>query len=119
MVDEALATVPEIDPDALAAQLPPRGYLLIDVREPNEYTEAHIPGALNFPRGFLEVRADLEHHKRDERLADRSQRIVCYCGGGNRSALAAKSLHGMGFDRVSSLKGGWAEWTSLGLATEG
>src|SRR5690348_14865977 len=92
-VAEALARVEEVEP----AEVPGlQGFTVIDVREPDEYEEGHVPGAWNFPRGFLEVRADLTHHKRDPRLADRSMKIVCYCGGGNRSALAAKTLKEMG-----------------------
>lgn len=90
----------------------------MDVREPDEFAEGHIPGARNYPRGFLEVRADLEHYKRDPALADRSQKIVLYCGGGHRSALAAKVLVEMGFTDVLSLKGGWTEYTSRGLPVE-
>jgi len=40
----------------------------------------------------LEVKADLKHPKKDERLANRDQKIICYCGGGHKSALAAKTL---------------------------
>jgi rhodanese-related sulfurtransferase len=114
-VQAALEVVQEVDFDEL-----PRltDYWVMDVREQDEYAEGHIPGARNYPRGFLEVRADLEHYKRDPALADRSQKIVLYCGGGHRSALAAKVLVEMGFTDVLSLKGGWTEYTSRGLPVE-
>ena len=88
MVAAARETVPEIEPADLAARA---GASVIDVREPDEFAAGHLPGARHFPRGFLEVRADLEHPKRDPWLADRERKLVLYCGGGNRSALAARS----------------------------
>jgi len=114
-VQAALEVVKEVDIDDLPSLT---DYWLMDVREPDEFAEGRLPGARNYPRGFLEVRADLEHYKRDPALADRSQKIVLYCGGGHRSALAAKVLVEMGFTDVLSLKGGWTEYTSRGLPVE-
>lgn len=88
------------------------------VREPDEYAAGHLPGARSYPRGFLEVRADLEHYKRDPWLADRSRRLVLYCGGGHRSALAAHTLQQMGFTDVRSLAEGWTGWTARNLPIE-
>jgi rhodanese-related sulfurtransferase len=116
-VAEALAVVPELTPDQVNQRLA-AGYLLLDVREPEEFEAGRLPGAINIPRGMVEVRADREHHKKDERLQDRSQRIICYCGGGYRSALAAKALKEMGFGEVYSMAGGWRGWTERGLPTE-
>jgi rhodanese-related sulfurtransferase len=94
------------------------GWHFVDVREPDEYAEGHVPGARSSPRGFLEVRADLEHKKRDPWLADRSRKLVLYCGGGHRSALAAQTLQQMGFRDVVSLAGGWSVWTERGYPVE-
>jgi len=110
-VTEALADVREIDPDDLGEM---EDYVILDVREADEFEAGHIPGAVHVPRGFLEVRADLEHPKRDPSLADRNQKFVCYCGGGHRSALAAKTLLDMGFADAVSLRGGWKAWESKG-----
>lgn len=121
-VREALATVTEIAPEELRRLLdrPDRGGIeLLDVREPDEYTAGHLPGARSYPRGFLEVRADLEHPKRDPWLADRSRRLILYCGGGHRSALAARALQQMGFADVRSLAEGWTGWTARGFPVEG
>ena len=118
-VREALTEVTEITVDEasrLLAEDP--NWSFLDVREPDEYAEAHIPGARNSPRGFLEVRADLEHEKRDPGLADRSQKLVLYCGGGNRSALAARTLQQMGFAEVLSLAGGFKAWLEAELPTD-
>ena len=121
-VAEALRVVEEVRPAEVLRRLgaPDReGWHLLDVREPDEFAEGHIPGARNSPRGFLEVRADLEHHKRDPWFADRERPLLLYCGGGNRSALAARTLQQMGFRRVVSMAGGWAAWLELGYPVEG
>jgi rhodanese-related sulfurtransferase len=121
LVREALATVPEVSPEEVRGLLERSdrgGVELIDVREADEYEAGHLPGARHYPRGFLEVRADLEHPKRDPWLADRSRRLILYCGGGHRSALAARALQQMGFTDVRSLAGGWTAWTRHGYPTE-
>ena len=120
-VREALKTVEEISPEGAARILekPDRaGWEFLDVREPDEFKDGHIPGARNFPRGFLEVRADLEHPKRDPWLEDRGRKMILYCGGGHRSALAGKSLQEMGFLRVLSLAEGWTGWVKRDLPVE-
>lgn len=114
-VQEALRTVRELSVQE-AAEL--EGWLLLDVREPDEFAAGRPPGAVNVPRGFLEVKADLEHPKRDVRLADRSQKVACFCGGGVRSAMAAKTLQEMGFGEVVSVRGGWTAWAEAGLPAE-
>ena len=117
-VDEALAVVDEIEAEEARRLLeaPDRdGWHFVDVREPDEYAAGHIPGARNIPRGFLEVKADLVHPKRDAWLEDRRRPLILYCGGGHRSALAARTLLEMGFNRVVSLRGGWTEWTEKKL----
>ena len=120
-VREALAAVEEISPEGAAQILekPDRaGWDFVDVREPDEFAAGHIPGAQNFPRGFLEVRADLEHTKRDPWFEDRRRKMILYCGGGHRSALAGKTLQEMGFRRILSLAGGWTGWVERELPVE-
>ena len=121
LVREALEIVPEISPDEARALLdaPDRGgWSFVDVREHDEWALGRIPGARHLPRGFLEVRADLQHPKRDPWLADRRRRLVLYCGGGNRSALVAQTLLAMGFSEVVSLAEGWSGWTRRGQPVE-
>jgi rhodanese-related sulfurtransferase len=117
LVDEALKQIEEIAPEEAKRLLDVpehEGWYFLDVREPDEIAAGCIPGARNVPRGFLEVRADLEHAKRDPWLADRARPLVLYCGGGNRSALATHTLQKMGFSRVVSLREGWSGWTKRG-----
>ena len=118
---EALESVEEIAPEEAARLLeaPEReGWHFVDVREESEFAAGHVPGAVLVPRGFLEVKADLSHPKRDPWLEERSRKLVLYCGGGHRSALAAKTLAEMGFVRVVSLREGWAGWTKRGYPVE-
>ena len=120
-VRKALESVEEISPENAAQILEKAdraGWDFVDVREPDEFAAGHIPGARNFPRGFLEVRADLEHYKRDPWLEDRGRKMILYCGGGHRSVLAGKTLQEMGFLRVLSLAGGWTGWVERDLPVE-
>jgi rhodanese-related sulfurtransferase len=120
-VDRALRAIEEIPPEEALRRLqaPDReGWHFVDVREPEEYAEGHLPGAKHSPRGFLEVRADLEHYKRDAWFADRSRPLILYCGGGHRSALAAWTLRQMGFGRAVSMAEGWTGWTERGFPVE-
>lgn len=121
LVTEALERVVEISPEEAHRRLaaPDReGWHFVDVREPDEFEAGHIPGARLSPRGFLEVKADLEHPKRDPWWADRQRKLVVYCGGGHRSALAARSLLEMGFERVVSMAEGWRGWSTRGYPIE-
>src|SRR6266700_365999 len=85
------------------------GTFLIDVREQDEWTEGFIPGARWIPRGFLEMRIE-------EQVPEHSSDIILYCAGGNRSALAARSLAELGYTNVKSMAGGFSAWKRAGLA---
>jgi molybdopterin/thiamine biosynthesis adenylyltransferase/rhodanese-related sulfurtransferase len=82
--------------------------LLLDVREPDEWQEGHLPGAIHIPRGNLESRVE-------GLLQDRSAEIVVYCASGNRSAFAARTLGELGYERVASLAGGFVDWKRNGF----
>lgn len=120
-VNAALSRIDEISPQETRRllEVPDReGWHIVDVREPDEFAAGRIPGARNIPRGFLEVRADLDHAKRDPWLADRTRKLVLYCGGGNRSALAAQTLQEMGFETIVSMAGGFSGWTRCDYPVE-
>ena len=111
IVMEALQTVPEVAPADLQSRLSGgEQIVVIDVREPEEFARGKIPGAYTIPRGVLEMQID-------GRLP-REATVVLYCGVGGRSALAAKSLAEMGYDKVENLQGGWSAWTNSGLPVE-
>ena len=83
-------------------------WVLIDVREQDEYRAGHLPGAIGCGRGILEYHiADL--------VPETDREIVLYCRGGHRSALAADSLREMGYTNVASMSGGFREWASRGF----
>jgi molybdopterin/thiamine biosynthesis adenylyltransferase/rhodanese-related sulfurtransferase len=108
LLEQARAVVPEVSPESVAARLrSDDAPVLLDVREPDETAEGHLPGALLVPRGNLELRV--------ERMVEREREVVIYCGSGVRSVLAAKTLLDLGYSRVSSLAGGFGRWSDLGL----
>lgn len=86
-------------------------FLLVDVREDNEWERGHIPGAVHMGRGIIE--RDIE-----QAVPDHAAKLVLYCGGGFRSALAADNLQKMGYTNVISMDGGWRGWNEAGLPTE-
>src|SRR5438132_14379848 len=113
LVAEAKKNIREISPTEAAAKLKSGDALSIDVREKDEWDEEHIPGAIHLSRGTIEL--DIE-----EKVPDTNAMIICHCGGGGRSALAAESLQKMGYQNVRSMAGGFKAWKALGSrATKG
>jgi rhodanese-related sulfurtransferase len=84
---------------------------LIDVREDNEWNEAHAAGAEHYGKGIIE--RDIEAS-----VPDKSTELILYCGGGYRSALAADVLQQMGYTNVWSMAGGWKAWKESGAPVE-
>jgi len=85
-------------------------FLLVDVREDNEWANGHLPGAVHMGRGIIE--RDVE-----TAVPDSSTKMILYCGGGFRSALVADNLQKMGYTDVESMDGGWRGWNEAGLPT--
>jgi len=85
--------------------------VLIDVREESEWARGHLPGAIHLGKGVIE--RDIE-----QRLPDAGAKVVLYCGGGFRSALAADNLQKMGYTNVESMDGGWKGWLEAGFPTQ-
>lgn len=83
--------------------------LIVDVREPAEFAEGHVPGAINLPRGQLEFRV-WAHLGYPEKL-DMKKKITVYCGNGNRSLLAAKTLKDLKLADVTAVDMKFEEWT--------
>ena len=111
IVEQARAVIPECEASDLRVMLEDgEPILVIDVREHHEFEAGHLAGSLHIGKGVLE--RDIEKHS----IPDNA-RIVLYCGGGFRSALAAESLQRMGYSNVYSLWGGWRSLVTEGLAS--
>jgi molybdopterin/thiamine biosynthesis adenylyltransferase/rhodanese-related sulfurtransferase len=84
-----------------------QNFVLVDVREKNEWNEGHIPGAVHVPRGYLELQIE-------EAVPDKSKKVVLYCAGGVRSLMAGSTLQQMGYHDVVSMAGGFGQWKASG-----
>ena len=107
MLAEAKAAVREIDPAQAEQELSADKAVVLDVREPDEYEQGALPGAVHIPRGTLETSVE-------GRIPDKSSHLVVYCAGGTRSAFAAKTLQELGYTDVSSVIGGFNRWKDEG-----
>ncbi len=108
IMDEARKEVKEVSVQEAKDLLDRDGnFLLLDVREKEEYREGHLEGAISLPRGFLEIKVE-------STIPDKSVPIVAYCAGGVRSLLAAKALKEMGYENVISMSGGFTAWKTAG-----
>ncbi len=111
LVAEARAAVTTTTPDQVKSRLDAGEELVvIDVREPDEWQQGTVPGAHTVPRGVLEGQVDAQ--------VPRDATVVLYCGGGGRSALAARNLKEMGFDKVESMDGGFKAWADAGFPVD-
>ena len=112
IVNDAKSRVKEIDIEGYRKmQAAGEPHLLIDVREDNEWAAGHASGAVHLGKEIIE--RDIE-----ARVPDKNTRLVLYCGGGFRSALAADNLQKMGYTDAISLDGGWKAWQQVGLPVE-
>lgn len=112
LVDDAKNRIEEITPDEVREKLDSdKDFVLLDVREQDEWEDSRITGAEYLGRGVIE--RDIE-----ERYPNTDEEIVLYCGGGYRSALAADNLQKMGYKNVKSLAGGFRSWIEAGYPIE-
>lgn len=109
LVNDAKTRIAEIDV-AGYRQLVDSGvpFVLVDVREESEWAAGRADGAIHLSKGIIE--RDIE-----SRIPDKAAKVVLYCGGGFRSALAADNLRKMGYSDPVSLDGGWKAWLEAGL----
>jgi molybdopterin/thiamine biosynthesis adenylyltransferase/rhodanese-related sulfurtransferase len=106
LLASAKAEITEVTTD-VAAQYAADGHVWLDVREPDEYAEGAIEGAIHIPRGHLEAQIEA-------RIPDKSTPVVVYCAGGVRSAFAARTLGELGYATVESMDGGFGRWKDEG-----
>jgi len=113
LVNEAKSRVKECTVDDVKGMLDAgEAFRLVDVREESEWANGHLPRAIHLSKGVIE--RDVE-----KTITDTDEKIVCYCGGGFRSALVADNLRKMGYTNVWSMDGGWRGWNERGYETEG
>ena len=111
-IKQVKAQIDETDPSAVSEVLGADGVVIIDVREQDEWSAGHIPGAKFVTRGHLESRIE-------GAAPNRSDRVILYCASGNRSALAAKTLREeLGYEHVESMTGGFTLWKDRGYAVD-
>jgi len=111
LMSEARKEVKELSVDEVQKLTTKNGkYLILDVREKEEYREGHLDGSVSIPRGFLEMRVE-------SAIPGKSTPIIAYCAGGVRSLLAAKDMKEMGYQEVISMSGGYSAWKAAGHQT--
>jgi molybdopterin/thiamine biosynthesis adenylyltransferase/rhodanese-related sulfurtransferase len=108
LLSAAKAQITEVD-TAGAEQRITDGAVVLDVREPDEYDQGALNGAVHIPRGHLEAQVET-------RIVDKQSPVVVYCAGGVRSAFAAKTLAELGYSNVVSMAGGFGKWKDEGRA---
>ena len=110
IVNDAKSRIREVPVDETRDRMKD-GAKLIDVREDNEWEQAHAQGAIHMARGIIE---------RDivQSFPEKDAELILYCGGGYRSALSADMLQRMGYTNVFSMAGGWKAWRDAGAPVE-
>ena len=107
LLRDTKSRIREIDTAEAAAAVEAPGTVVLDVREPDEYEQGALPGAVHIPRGHLESQVE-------GRVPDHAARVVVYCAGGTRSAFAADTMAQLGYSDVVSVIGGFNKWKDEG-----
>lgn len=105
MADDARARVDEVLPeqvDSLIAE----GAVVVDIRDPDEHADFHIPGSINISRGKLEMNVEGE-------IPDLDTVVITYCNAYNRGALSAATLKDMGYQNARFIAGGLNAYKEL------
>src|SRR5215475_2073285 len=107
LLAQTKARIAEVDTAETDERRKLPGTVLLDVREPDEYDQGALPGAIHIPRGHLESQVE-------GRITDHDAHVVVYCAGGTRSAFAADTLGQLGYGDVVSVVGGFNKWKDEG-----
>jgi rhodanese-related sulfurtransferase len=120
LIAQVAGEVAELFPwEVIERQQAGENFLLLDVRCPSEYQVMHIADSLNVPRGILETACDYGYEETEPELVEaRDRNILVICRSGNRSVLAAHTLHLLGYEKVYSLKTGLRGWNDYELLLE-
>jgi rhodanese-related sulfurtransferase len=117
MMEAANAAVPRITPAQAREMIAKDNALVVDVRDAPEVAKSgKVAGAIHVSRGMLEFRADPESPYHDKSF-DKGKALILYCASGGRSALSAKTLKDMGYDKVFNL-GAFKDWAESGGQVE-
>lgn len=113
LVQEAKASIENLTPDQVEAEMASGNVTLLDVRDAPELANGTIPGAVHASRGMLEFYADPSspYHKPE---LNPDSRVILHCASGGRSALAAQTLREPGYNDVAHLDGGFKAWQAAG-----
>ncbi|MGH9121269.1 MAG: molybdopterin-synthase adenylyltransferase MoeB [Acidimicrobiales bacterium] len=109
LLQDAKSRIREVDTATAEEEMARPGTVVLDVREPDEYEQGALPGAIHIPRGHLESQVE-------SKLIDKAAPVVIYCAGGTRSAFAADTLGQLGYQDVVSVVGGFNRWKDEGRA---
>jgi sulfur-carrier protein adenylyltransferase/sulfurtransferase len=107
LLAQTKARITEVDTAEADERRKLPGTVLLDVREPDEYDQGALPGAIHIPRGHLETQVE-------GRILDHDAPVIIYCAAGVRSAFAAETLGLLGYSNVASMKGGFGRWKDEG-----
>jgi rhodanese-related sulfurtransferase len=114
LVEDATKEIETLSIPEAQALLGDPDVVIVDLRDPRELErEGKMPGAFHCPRGMLEFWIDPESPYHKPVFAE-DKRFVFFCGGGWRSALAAKTAQDMGLKPVAHIDGGFAAWKKAG-----
>ena len=108
LVTEALSEIKTISPDEALSLMNEDKCNLIDIRDIRELErDGRVENSNHIPRGMLEFWLDPDGAYFKDGKLDMNKEMVLFCAGGMRSALAAKTLKDMGFEKVSHIDGGF------------
>jgi len=114
LVAECSKEVRELFPWDLAEKLETDEVLIVDVREPYEFSKMHIEGSINVPRGILESACEYDYEETIPELVEsREKDVVIVCRSGFRSVFAAHMMQQLGYQSVWSLKTGLRGWNEF------
>ena len=109
MLATAKGNIREITTEQAEAEMAQPGTVILDVREPDEYEQGALAGAVHLPRGNLESSIE-------GRITDKSAHVLVMCAGGVRSAFATDTMQQLGYTDVASIMGGFNRWKDEGRA---